>query len=198
MPPDYRKHFNEPALRRPADAVPRFGPVPPRLLEPAVRARLELERAFEAGEIAPGIRWTPSHRKVLLAMLDEVDSPRAARLRAQAARWAGRLKLAAAIPRLRRIAVDPAEDVATRAAAIRSYIELDSRGATRALPSILNAPEATVRGVAYGAALRSKDPKLRRAARQRFDRETSPAVRSMVARRSGVVRRAVTTRPISR
>jgi HEAT repeat protein len=180
-----RPVYNEPLRARHGDVVPERLPISPKQLDVTVRARLELERNLRLCGLS---KATPSTvpaarvRGIVLAMLDEIDSPLSASLRARAAALAGPLGIKKAATTLRRMALDEADDLATRLAAVQSYTHLAGAGAVSVLPKILTSKTWQVRAAAYTAAMNSASPALRAAGAKRFKVERNTMVRAHVAR----------------
>jgi hypothetical protein len=117
--------YNEPSKDFTRDVVPQLREVSVGRLNEYVRARIELERRMlvcGVGPQAESLKFTTAHAAVLLVMLQEFDSPLAARLRTQAASWAGSFELKEAIPILRELILDEDDDLQTRLNAIPSLI----------------------------------------------------------------------------
>jgi hypothetical protein len=187
-----RKHrlvLNEPTLERTGDKVPALARLNLKALGPTVGARLILERDLRVCGLArpgPSIRVTAAIRQVLLTMLEETDSPFSASLRMRAAALAGPLDVKKAAPRLRRIALDEDEDLATRLGAVRSYLRLAGRAP--ALRELLHARQWQVRALAYAEAMKAEGSTLQAIAAKELRRERNENVRLYVARRVNAVR----------
>jgi hypothetical protein len=180
------KFYNEPTVKRGRDVTPRFPRLVTRSLGAIVRARLELEhhlRVCGLDNSEKAIAFTPRHQRVLLAMLVEADSPLSSSLRARAAGVAGALRLAAAGPLLRRLALDENEDLQTRLNAVYSYIWIRGNSAIKDFRKLFQSKEILVRTSAYLAALQSKAPRVVTAAEEHLKKERNPTVRGMITRR---------------
>jgi hypothetical protein len=182
------KFYNEPLDVAWKDISPAAGRLRPERLGAAVQARIELESALRVCGVEPQgrlgtLQFTPVHRRVLVRMLSENDSPLSASLRASAAAAAGPLKLAEAAPVLRSMAVDEKEDRRTRLNAIESYVSLGGAGASRDLSAILRSRDPLARATALVAALRTDSPQLTRIAHAHLEKEKDEGIRLLVSRR---------------
>jgi len=182
------KLYNEPLEAAWRDVVPAAAKVRPERLGAAVQARIELESGLRVCGVEPQSRlgtlqFTPVHRRVLVRMLSETDSPLSASLRAAAAAAAGPLKLTEAAPVLRSMAVDEKEDRRTRLHAIESYISLGAASAARDLGAILRSRDPLARSSALVAALRTDAPHLTKIAHAHLQREKDAGIRALVSRR---------------
>jgi HEAT repeat protein len=151
-----------------------------------VRARIELERRMlvcGVGPQAESLKFTTAHAAVLLVMLQEFDSPLAARLRTQAASWAGSFELKEAIPILRELILDEDDDLQTRLNAIPSYIGMMGDRACDVLDQLLNSDHPAIRTAVYAEALSDRRRKIAGLALARIKTE-SPQVYAAVLRRA--------------
>ena len=186
------KFYNEPLDTAWRDAVPVAARIRPERLGAAVQARIELESGLRMCGAEPQnrmgtLQFTSVHRRVLVRMLSEIDSPLSASLRAAAAAVAGPLKLTEATPLLRSMAVDEKEDRRTRLHAIESYILLGGASVARDLRIILRSRDPLAKSSALVAALRTGEPNLTKLAHAYFQRERNAGVRALVSRRvSGI------------
>lgn len=186
------KLYNEPQQVAWRDVVPASAKVRPEALGTAVHARIQLESELRVCGAEPQDRlkrleFTAVHRRVLLRMLSENDSPLSASLRAAAAATAGPLKLAEAAPVLRSMALDEKEDRRTRLHAIESYISLAGAGTPRDLSAILRSRDPIARSAALVAAYRTNSPQLTKIAHSHLQREKNAGVRAQVSRRVSVL-----------
>lgn len=195
---DHSNHFNEPVDVVWKDVVPPQARFRPERLGATVQARIELESQFRVCGADPqtrrsAIEFTPTHRKVLVLMLSESDSPFSASLRAVAAATAGPLRLTEAARVLRDMAVDENEDRKTRLHAIESYLSLAPAGTARDLATILRSPDPMARSAALVAAFRTGSAQLMRIAQAHLREEKDAGVRSRVQRRVSVLNMASAT-----
>jgi hypothetical protein len=180
-----RPVYNEPLLARRGDVIPRIRNVGRRGIDATVRCRLTLEqnlRLCGLSKSTPRLAATAQVKTILLAMLDETDSPVSASLRARATALAGTLGVKSAAPVLGRIAADETEDLATRMGAVHSYFQLSEGAATAALRKILASKVWQVRAYAYRAAMNGKSTALRASAAKRFEAERDDRVAAYVSR----------------
>lgn len=192
------KHYNEPVEATWKDVVPPSARLRPERFGAALQARMELESQLRVCGADPQsrrttIQFTPVHRKVLVLMLSESDSPLSASLRAAAAATAGPLKLAEAGPVLRSMAVDENEDRKTRLYAIESYISLAGAGTARDLSTILRSRDPMARTTALVAAFRTASAQLIRAAYAHLQKEKDAGVKTIVQRRVSALNMASAT-----
>jgi HEAT repeat protein len=194
------KLYNEPLEVAWRDVAPAAARIRPERLGAAVQARMDLESGLRVCGVEPQARlgtlqFTSVHRRVLVRMLSETDSPLSASLRAAAAAAAGPLKLTEAAPVLRKMAVDEKEDRRTRLHAIESYISLGGASAARDLAAILRSRDPLARSSALVAALRTDAPPLVKIARAHLQREKDAGIRALVSRRvSGLNMETATVR----
>jgi HEAT repeat protein len=135
------------------------------------------------GPQSESLKFTTVHAAVLLVMLQEFDSPLAARLRAQAAGWAGSFELKEAIPILRELILDEDDDLQTRLNAIPSYIGMMGDQAYDVLDQLLTSDHPTIRTSVYAEALSDRRRKIAGLALARLKTET-PQVYAAVLRRA--------------
>lgn len=182
------KLYNEPLEVAWRDVVPAAARIRPERLGAAVQARIELESRLRVCGVEPQsglgtLQFTAVHRRVLVRMLSEADSPLSASLRAAAAAAAGPLKLTEAGPVLRGMAVDEKEDRRTRLHAIESYISLGGASVARDLSAILRSRDPLARSSALVGALRTGAPRLAKIAHAHLQREKNAGIRALVSRR---------------
>jgi hypothetical protein len=192
------KSYNEPVEAAGRDVMPASARVRPERLGAAVHARLMLESQLRICGVQPketikSVEFGPAHRKVLVRMLSEVDSPLSASLRSAAAAAAGRLRLAEAAPLLRAMATDENEDARTRLHAIDSYIALAGAKAARDLKAILSSSDPVARSTALIAALRTNLPQLAKLAHAHLQKEKDAGVRTRVVRNVSALNMETTT-----
>lgn len=192
------KLYNEPLEAVRKDVVPAAAKIRPERFGAAVQARIELELGLRVCGVEPQSRletfqFTHVHRRVLVRMLSETDSPLSASLRAAAAAAAGPLKLTEAASVLRRMAVDEKEDRRTRLHAIESYISLGLASTARDLGRILRSRDPLARSSALIAALRTDTPHLIKIARAHLHREKDAGIRALVSRRVSTVNMGAAT-----
>ncbi len=182
------KYYNEPLGAAWRDVIPRGDKLRPERLGTMVDVRIQLESELRVCGVAPQeklktIRITTAHRKVLVLMLAENDSPSSASLRAAAAAVAGPLRLSEAAPALRSMALDEKEDRRTRLHAIESYISLSGASGSPDLKTMLRSRDPIARTAALIAALRTEAPVLAKIARGHLHKEKHPGVAAAVTRR---------------
>jgi len=182
------KLYNEPLSAARKDVVPAVGKIYPERLGAVIQARLELESRLRVCATEPQsdlgtLHFAAVHRRVLVRMLSETDSPLSASLRAGAAAAAGPLKMTEAAPVLRMMALDEKEDRRTRLHAIESYVALRTAAVSRDLWQILKSRDPLARASALVAALRTDAPHLTTIAHAHLRREKNESVKSLVNRR---------------
>jgi hypothetical protein len=188
--------YNEPLKEYKDDIVPEFRPVVVHRLEWFVRARIELERRMLVCGVDPrpeSLEFTEAHAAVLLVMLQESDSPTAARLRAQAAAWTGGYQLKEAAPILREIVLDENDDLQTRMNAIPAYVDMVGDEAYDVIDTVLASPIVAIRVAAYRVALADRRRKIAELALARLETETSRQVRAEVLRHAALLQERNTT-----
>ena len=126
-------------------------------------------------------------------MLTELDSPLSASLRARAAGAAGKLRIKEATSSLRRIALDEADDLTTRIAAVTSYLQLRGSATATDVKSLLCSRAWQLRATVYAHILNDPSEMTREIGEARFKRERNVKVRSYVSRRVKSVRSAEST-----
>lgn len=189
--------YNEPLQKPTSDVVPKSEVAAADYFNRYVRARLELERRLLVCGVDPNLKsleFTEAHAEVLLIMLQELDSPYAARLRTQAATWAGPYELKGAATVLRKIALDANDDLQTRLNAIASYIGMVGDEACEVIEELLTSTDLTVRTTVYVVALRHRGSKIAELALERLKSEKNPRVRTAVSRRSPVLQERSSTK----
>jgi hypothetical protein len=182
--------YNEPLKEFTGDIVPEFDKVVVPRLDWFVRARLELERKMLVCGVDPrpeSLEFTEAHAAVLLVMLHEFDSPFSARLRPQAAIWAGAYKLKEAAPVLHQIMLDDEDDFVTRLNALNSYVGLVGDEAYEVIDKFLASPNPAIRSAAYRVALEERNSRIAELARVRYETEEDQIVRAEVLRHSALL-----------
>ena len=196
------KLHNEPLAAAWKDIVPAEAAIRRERLGATIQARIELESTLRVCGVEPqdktgGISYTSAHRKVLVRMLLEADSPLSASLRAAAAATAGPLKLTEAAPVLRLMSIDEKEDRRTRLHAIESYISLVGAKAARDLGVILRSRDPLARSTALVAALRTNAAPLTKIAEIHLQTERDAGVKALVNRRVSSLNQETATAPSS-
>ncbi len=180
-----RTYYNEPLVAPKGDSIPKLKRIDTKKLGALVNTRIELESSLRVcglDKTKSNTKTTSAYRKVLTSMLAERDSPMSASLRCRVADIAVGLKLKEATATLRRIALDDHDDISTRIGAVRSYIGLNGKAASRDLPELLRSKSWQIKSTVYIEAMKSSDENLRSIAQTRFTRERNSRIRHIVGR----------------